>query len=81
MTDIRAIIAAAKRVHHQQPFDKQDAATYIALRDHAIAMSEALARVDDLGEAMHLRDPAYCAGQMAEVARECLGRIVKELMP
>lgn len=71
MTDIHAIIAAAKRVWQQQQFDGKDAALYIALGDARIAMAEALARI---------AANACCdkCQEAALVARDCLDQIVKE---
>ena len=72
MNDIHAIIAAAKRVQRQQPFDGQDAAMWVALGDARIAMAEALIRVDAL-----LANGRY--GDAAMVIGDCLDKIVKEV--
>lgn len=66
MTDIHAIIAAAKR--RGGIADREPTFARSALYDHAIAMAEALARIAD----------GVCYQEMPEIARECLDRIVKE---
>lgn len=67
VTDIHAIIAAAKRelTDDEQPADWQATLT---LHRNAIAMAEALARIRDKGLAVDAET----------IARDCLDRIVKE---
>lgn len=80
-TDIYAIIAAAKR------FERADAAlvcdvpesgvALMLLSAHSIAMAEALARIAEFAEQGGMCEPDHPSRE-AEIARDCLDKIVKE---
>lgn len=71
MSDIHAIIAAAKRNHDGHSLVGEGCARCRAqdiLTDHAIAMTEALVAIGD--------EP--CVDEIYHIVRVCLDRIVKE---
>lgn len=72
MSTIAQIIEIARSTQHRDSHSADK-----ALRDHAIAMAEALVKI-----AEPLPWPANSdALRLSDIARECLNRIVKELMP
>lgn len=76
MSDIHAIIAAAKRVGTADE-RREDIAAFLTLMNGKIAMAEALARIAEFTEQGGMCEPDYPSRE-AEIARDCLDKIVKE---
>ena len=77
MSDIHAIIAAAKHAQFGTSLDQRIYNNEILLRNHAIAMAEALARIAEFAEQGGMCEPDHPSRE-AEIARDCLDKIVKE---
>lgn len=82
MTDIHAIIAAAKHSDSDTEGTDSDDAAWALLRDHAIAMAEALASIDNatvnVGYECSLTEYQRAARLARAYARDALADIVKE---